>query len=93
MKFCYNSQVLPFLNYPKDLDPSNKMDLDFWNYFGRKKTTVLQLKKLVSTFLEVFHVPIKGHQKSCPHLKRWWTLKEVNKYCNMPKISVGLMEN
>ena len=31
-------QVLPFLNNPKDLEPSYKMDLDFGiNYFGRKK--------------------------------------------------------
>ena len=30
-------QVLPFLNNSKDLDPSYKMDLDFWDYFERKK--------------------------------------------------------
>ena len=30
-------RVLPFLNNPKDLDPSYKMDLDFWDCFGRKK--------------------------------------------------------
>ena len=30
-------QVLPFLNNPKDLDLSYKMDLDFWECFGRKK--------------------------------------------------------
>ena len=29
-------QVLPFLNSPRDLDPSYKMDLDFWDCFGRK---------------------------------------------------------
>ena len=28
-------QVLPFLNNHKDLDPSYKMDLDLWDYFGR----------------------------------------------------------
>ena len=32
--------VLPFLNSPKDLDPSYKMDLDFWDCFGRKQKTV-----------------------------------------------------
>ena len=31
-------RFLPFLNNPKDLDPSYKMDLDFWDCFGRKKT-------------------------------------------------------
>ena len=30
-------RVLPFLNNPKDLDPSYKMDLNFWDCFGRKK--------------------------------------------------------
>ena len=28
-------QVLPFLNDRKDLDPSYKMDLDFWDCFVR----------------------------------------------------------
>ena len=27
-----------FRNIPKDLDPSNKMDLDLWGCFGRAKT-------------------------------------------------------
>ena len=36
MKFAV-IQVLPFLNNPKDRDSSHKMDLDFWDYFGRKK--------------------------------------------------------
>ena len=29
--------VLPFLNNPKDLDPSYKTDLDILNYFESKK--------------------------------------------------------
>ena len=29
--------ISPFLNNPKDLDPSYKMDLDLWDCFGRKK--------------------------------------------------------
>ena len=33
--------ILPFLDNPKDLDPSYKMDLDLWDCFGRKKTSVL----------------------------------------------------
>ena len=36
MKFCYNTSF-NFLNNPKDLDPSYKMDLNFWVCFGRKK--------------------------------------------------------
>ena len=35
MKVCYNTN-LPFLNNPKDLDPSNKTDLDLWDCFRRK---------------------------------------------------------
>ena len=39
MQFCYTCNTrLPFLNNPKDLDPSYKMDLDFWDCFGRTKT-------------------------------------------------------
>ena len=30
-------RVLPYINNPKDLDPSYKMDLDFWDCFGGKK--------------------------------------------------------
>ena len=37
MKFCKFLKVLPFLNDPINLDPSYKMDLDFWDCFGRKK--------------------------------------------------------
>ena len=33
--------VLSFQNNLKDLDPSYKMDLDFWDCFGRKKNSVL----------------------------------------------------
>ena len=43
MKFAV-IQVLPSLNYPKDLDPSYKMDLDIWDCLGKKKS-VLYLKK------------------------------------------------
>ena len=42
MKFCYNTS-LPFLNNPKDLDPSYKiykMDLDFCDCFGMKKNVL-----------------------------------------------------
>ena len=34
-------QGLTFLNNPKDLDPSYKMDLDFWDCFGRKKLCLI----------------------------------------------------
>ena len=32
-------QILPFLNNPKDLDPSYKMDLNFWDW-ERKKSVL-----------------------------------------------------
>ena len=44
MKFWY-IQVLPFLNNPKDLDPSYKMDLDFQDCFGRKKLHLIAKEK------------------------------------------------
>ena len=37
MKFRYNTSF-SFLNIPRDLDPSYKMDLDFCDCFERKKT-------------------------------------------------------
>ena len=37
-------QILPFLNNPKDLDPSYKMDLDFWHCFGRKNLHLISEK-------------------------------------------------
>ena len=40
MKFCYIVSVVPFLIDPKDLDLFYKMDLDIWDYFGRKKKTL-----------------------------------------------------
>ena len=37
MKFCYNTSfTLP--EHSQDLDPSYKMDIDFWECFERKKT-------------------------------------------------------
>ena len=41
-------RVLPFLNNPKDLDPSDKTDLDFWDCFGRKKTPSYKRRNTVS---------------------------------------------
>ena len=40
MNLCYNT-ILTVPNNPKDLDPSYKTDLDFWDCFGRKKNSVL----------------------------------------------------
>ena len=42
MKFCYNTNfTLPFLNNPKDLDPSYKTDLDLWDCFERKNLCLI----------------------------------------------------
>ena len=40
--------VLPFLNNPKNLDPSFKMDLEFWDCFRRKKTLSYNLKNTIN---------------------------------------------
>ena len=40
-------QVLPFLNTPKHLDPSYKMDLDVWDCFGRKRTLSYNRRNMV----------------------------------------------
>ena len=41
-------QVLPFLNNPQDLDPSYKMDIDFWNFL-EGKNSILEVKNMVFT--------------------------------------------
>ena len=39
--------ILPFLNNPKDLDPSYKTDLDLWDCFGRKKSILYNWRNMV----------------------------------------------
>ena len=39
------TQVLPFLNNPKDLDPSYRMDLDFWDHLEGKKLCLITEEK------------------------------------------------
>ena len=43
MKFCYNTSFT-FLNNPKNLDPSYKMDLDFWIVLEGKKVHLIPNK-------------------------------------------------
>ena len=41
MMSWFDYHTIPFLNNPKDLDPSYKMDLDLWDCFGRKKLRLI----------------------------------------------------
>ena len=41
------SQYLSTLGYPKDLDPSYKTDLDFWDCFWKEKTASISQRKTV----------------------------------------------
>ena len=45
----------PFLNNPKDLDPSHTTDLDFWDCFGMKKLRFIteEIRKCMSS---LFHL-------------------------------------
>ena len=54
MKFCYNTSFI-FLNNPKYLDPSYKMDLDIWDCFGRKKTPSYNQRNTVMIYGELVH--------------------------------------
>ena len=47
MKICYEIGF-PFENNPRNLDPSYKMDLDFWDCFGREKLLSLNRRNMVS---------------------------------------------
>ena len=37
------------MNNPKNLDPS-KMELDFWDCFGREKKLIIELKKYNNSY-------------------------------------------
>ena len=60
-------RVLPLLNNPKDLDPSCKMDLDFWDCFGMKK----RKKKKKKT--------ASHNRRNMVYLKSTRNIKEVEK--------------
>ena len=72
-------QVLPFLNNPKDLDATYRMDTDFWDCFGRKKLI------LVSSFLS-------NKENECSHfvsitdIKRYMTSETMGNFlfCHIP---------
>ena len=50
MKFAITRVLLlPFRNNSKDLDPSLKMDLDFWDCFGRNTVHTLRGPKMRTT--------------------------------------------
>ena len=40
--FAYKTEFFPFQNDPKNLDPSYKMDLDFWHCLARVKLVLQQ---------------------------------------------------
>ena len=40
--FVYKTVYFSFQNNPKNLDPSNKMDLDLWDCLGRVKPVLQQ---------------------------------------------------
>ena len=51
IKLCViDVHVLPFLNIPKDLDPSYKTYLDCWDCFVRKKTLSYSPRNMVLKF-------------------------------------------
>ena len=61
--------MLPFLNNPKDLDLSYKMDLDLWDCFGRKNLCLITeeiryiiiMKPFIGTVRSVLQsVPLNG---------------------------------
>ena len=55
MKFCY-SQILPFLNNPKNLDLSYKMNLDFWDCFEGKNSSPItkEIRYIISAFTQIY---------------------------------------
>ena len=74
-------QVLPFLNSPKDLDPSYKMDLDFGGCFGRKNRCLITEE---IQYVFNFKVQLIQQQTLCSvlrmTLKRMMTSLSAEKY-------------
>ena len=64
-------RVLPFLNNPKDLDPSDKADLDFWDCFGRKKTPSYKPRNTVRGSVWAFWQGKSQCKKSSVLLWNW----------------------
>ena len=52
-----------FLNDPKDIDPSYKMDLDLWDCFGKKKLHLITEETEEGIFI-VICVLLPLHSKS-----------------------------
>ena len=64
-------QVLSFLINPKDLDPSYKMDLDFWDCFTRKQLCIIDFwdcftRKQHCIITEEIQYAIKSDAKFLP---------------------------
>ena len=60
-------RVLPFLNNPKDLDLSYKMDLDFWDCFGRRKKPSYKRRNAVggmASGYDLYEVLLYKHMES-----------------------------
>ena len=53
--FDYKTEFFSFLNNPKDLDPSCKMDLDLWDCLGRVKLVLQQNFIGLIYFLKSFY--------------------------------------
>ena len=67
--------MLPFLNKPKDLDPSYKMDLDIWNSFGMKKTLFYSQRNMVgATQPKITTILRRGTALVFAHLKKGCSL-------------------
>ena len=71
-------QILPFLNNLKDLDPSYKTDLDFWDCFGRETPRLISGEMrylLIHQPMQHFHSWVmiwhfSSYQKCIPVIKK-----------------------
>ena len=65
MKFCYNTSFT-FLNNPKDLDPSYKMDLDFRIVLEGEKLCLI-IEEIQELFWVITHMKRNQNSKSKWH--------------------------
>ena len=57
--------ILPFLNNPKDLDPSYKTDIDLWDCFGRKKLRLI-IEEI--RYININMIQVRSRKNNAPKL-------------------------
>ena len=75
-------QVLPFLNNPRDEDPSYKTDLDFFGLFCKEKPQSYKRRITIAMYAQIsrmFHHSFTKANNVCDFLLLFWATKPFKK--------------